>query len=274
MADDIESWLEFLSPTPCAGLSPSTSLMPELLARSLTHKPYHPRSDRHSVIKCIGLLVDLLRECPQLARDLRKGVVGFGVNSKVAGKDLDLVLGKPAIWNRRKMPRSLRDIANSAELCWSPEEQKLLEEYGDFGERFIKEPLLVVEAKAMMTGHGKARSRVSDEMKSVESRIHQTASEAIVGGLVMINTADSFVSPLDSTGRRVTTVDQPYETRNAVQMLERLPQRQGPNLGFDALGAVFVECRNDGSSTQLQERKSDFAYDGFVTRLAELYESR
>lgn len=201
--------------------------MPDLLAMALGETPYHPRSDRHSVIKCVGLLLDLLRSTPSLARRIEAGELAFGVNSPHAGKALDLVLGSPAPWTAIQLQRTLGDILRAVSL--SP---FLARPFEHLREGLVMTPLLAVEAKAVMTDHAGALPRLTDELERFR---HRFPPDVQTVGLVLVNVSPTFLSPL--RGGKVTHHRQPHDAQRVMDALADLPLH---------IGMLFLDCPNDG----------------------------
>jgi len=128
-----------------------------------------------------------------------------------------------------------------------------------------------------MTAHIKALPRLYDELNSSHQTVHGAAHEALAAAFCMINASETFVSPpgLQNMHR------QPKDAERAVQKVRELPRRsRAEDDGYDALGIVLVNCRNDGSPVELvsaapapQPGDVDY-YDRMIDRLATLYASR
>lgn len=235
---------------------------------------YHSRSDHHSRIACIAILTDLLVASPLLRRHAENGTVGFGLNHEMRDfrlarkKDLDFVVCRPASGGFRK--RTLSDLARAAAMPAGASSSLLRE--CDVGA-----VLVALEAKACMTAHIKALPRLYDELNSSHQTVHGAAQEALAAGFCMINAADTFISPpgLANTHR------QPKDTERTLQKVRELPRRsKAEDDGYDALGIVVVDCKNDGSPVSLvtsvpapQPNDVDH-YDRMIDRLATLYASR
>lgn len=252
--------------------------MPEVLVRSLNAVTtagwtYNPRSDRHSVIKCVGMLFDLVRASPRLAGQLHRREMVFGINSRVGDKDLDLVIGTPGVWTASKRPRTLSDIVRQNDIELNPGE------LGALCEGVIQKPLLAVEAKAIMTDHAGAMPRVSDELERFRSRIQD---EALTIGLILVNAARRFVSPGRNgfdphrQHKKVNNHRQPRTNKRVISMVSGLPRRNGVGgPGFDGLGMVFIHCQNDGTPVTLQQGlgPEDLSYSSMLRQVVRRYES-
>lgn len=256
---------------------------PELLAAALSRPnvrdssgrlwQYHSRSDHHSKLACIVILLDLLAACPLLARHASEGRVGFGMNHEMRDfrsgrkKDLDFVLCRPA---GPFDGRSLADLAAGEGLPFQAIAAVLRQAP-------VGAALVALEAKACMTAHIKALPRLYDELHSSQQTVHGAAHEALAAGFFMVNGSSSFVSPPGKLNKHA----QPYVTERALAKVRELPRRSRVDEdGYDALGCIVIDCKNDGSavrviSTPPAPRPNDIDhYDRMIDRLATLYASR
>jgi hypothetical protein len=223
---------------------------------------YHSRSDAHSIALCELVMEDLLQVCPALATQVRRGEVAYGINlsyefpsGKV--KNLDLAIGTP-----------LQPAIGGNGMLAKVSELTALR--------------LAMEAKSVMTEHGKSQPRVYDELSSSHEIVHQGGQEIIAAGITVVNIADRFVSPLRQTGRELhwTEHSQPGAAASMVQHLRGLPirERQG-EVGFDAYATIVISCDNQGPASlwtalpapQPGERDR---YETFLSRLARVYTER
>ncbi len=112
------------------------SSAPEHLVRHLQERGYHPRSNEHGKFLCAVVLEDLLDSCPRIAEHARQGKLVYDINRKiiVGGSEwnIDLILG-PA-------PTVVAVPANARIAQAQPATIRI-----------------AIEAKTIMTEHGKAR---------------------------------------------------------------------------------------------------------------------
>lgn len=236
---------------------------------------YHTRSDRHSKVACLVVLIDLLEACPLLHRHAAEGRVAFGVNHELRDfrsgrkKDLDFVICRPA--GASPKTRSVAQMAAAVGIDPSPAAE-------DLKEAMVGSVLVALEAKACMTAHIKALPRLFDELNSSQQTVHGATQEALAAGFVMINAGEAFVTPLDG---RLHALDQPRVTARTIAKVRELPRRtRADENGYDALGVVVVDIRNDGSPVRVvtgapapQQNDVDH-YGRLIDRLATLYSSR
>jgi hypothetical protein len=251
---------------------------------------YHPRSDHHSKVACWGILFDLLLTSSLLRRHVADGRVIFGINHEMRDfrsarkKDLDLVIATPGAGECRN-PKTFVDLVEKWDIQLLPRERELLRGLPPLHEASVGSVHIALEAKACMTEHGKARSRLYDELNSSHDSVHGAAEMAIAAGYVIVNAAEGFVSPmLNKNWRRasrITQHSQPEVTHAVIAKVLEIPRRTRTGTpGFDALGVSVVDCRNDGSPVRIVDGPpalppgEPFHYDSMIARVAQLYESR
>jgi hypothetical protein len=145
--------------------------------------------------------------------------------------------------------------------------------------------LVALEAKACMTEHLKARPRLYDELNSSHLTIHGAAAQAIAAAFVMINLSKTFVSSdrnkfnVARQGAVITHHNQPWVTEQVIAKIREMNRRtRSTEEGFDAIGIVVVDCRNDGSPIELAiappslPPRDDYHYDQMVRRIRHQYE--
>lgn len=250
---------------------------------------YHSRSDHHSKVACWGILFDLLDNSALLREHVGIGRIAFGVNHEMRDfrtgrrKKLDLVLASPREEHHRRKPRSFTDLADKWNIQLTHEERARLGEFPSLMEKPVGAVYVALEAKAAMTEHGKAESRLYDELNSSHDAVHGAAEMAIAAGFVMVNVGNEFISPgRGSYGEPVVTVhDQPRVTESLIRKVLEIPRRTTTTTtGFDALAIVVVDARNDKSPIRIVKTPpapppGDTAhYDAMISRIIQLYEAR
>lgn len=225
---------------------------------------YHPRSDEHSKVLCRLILDDLLAACPALAKHAAAREVVGGINvpftfSNGKRKNLDLAVGVP-----------------DCPVVEPLEQMQILD--GKLSELRIS-----VEAKQCMTEHSKTKPRLFDELSSSHEIVHQGSPAAIAGGVVVVNIADRFASPLrqNADGPLVFTEHrQPKVTKSMVEHLRGLKLRDSiDDVGFDAFSTIVIECDNTGECrlhTDVPSPQSGDLdhYHTFIQRISDAYASR
>lgn len=255
---------------------------------------YHSRSDRHSKIACWGILFDLLEACSLLRSHVARGAVGFGINHEMRDfktgrkKDLDLVLCTPGSAASVKSSKAtFAELINAYGIVLTGREADQLRDYPTLQRVPVGSVHVALEAKACMTAHIKALPRLHDELNSSHLAIHGASGFSIAAGFAMVNVADEFISSdqnkfnLRTRPPRVSRHKQPNDCIRAIEKIREIPRRtRTSEEGFDALGIVVVECRNDKSPVELVEappapRPNDiFHYESMIRRIVHLYENK
>jgi hypothetical protein len=265
---------------------------------------YNSRSDLHSKITSWAIMFDLLRESSLLRRHVKDGQVGFGINltmenwTSKTSKDMDLVIctphagTAPATFRSKVLKRPIATFADVAEhhaIPLEPDEAADLAALPTLrvvGAGMVR---IALEAKAVMTEFGKAESRLYSELDSSLTVINGHEQSAVASALVMVNVAETFISSdynvgLDYSSPNVVTSQHPNQPRPAQRAIDRittLPRRSKvADRGFDAIGIVAVDLKNDGSPCQLVTSPpapapmDGFNYATMVQRATALYASR
>lgn len=276
---------------------------PEILVRSMTTArarggkdrrewQYHPRSDHHSKLACVGVLIDLLTASELLRDHVASGKVVIGVNHPMRDfvndkqKNLDLAIARPGAGNVGRTPRTLREFVELWNVDLSRDQRTTLRELPDAVEGPVGSVLVAMEAKACMTAHSKAGPRLYDELNSSHAIVHAASNQALAVGFVMINAATTFVSPDRNRDRRpgepllVTTHRQPHATEVALRAVGKLPRRsETSSRGYDGLGIVVVDAANDGTPVRLvtsapaPQPGDNLHYDSMLRRVAGEYDT-
>lgn len=254
---------------------------------------YHSRSDHHSKILSISLLLDLIKHCKVLQRQIVQNQVAFGINHRITDKssgkhkDLDLVLFTPES-NSQDSGSSLSTYAASLPN-FSPQGngELILSKYGQMPQSKTGGLLLTVEAKAIMTEFTKAFPRLSDELVSSQRIVCNSGLSCLTVAAVMINHSPSFVSPLlnDNPCDPVYKESRNHQAKVELcytQVLKGLPIKNFENsqMGYDEILALDIFMKNDGSEVSVvnnypkPEGCEQFAYAAGLKRLAAEYTAK
>lgn len=266
----------------------------QVIDRSGRAWQYHSRSDQHSKVACWAVLFDLLQTSSLLQAHVAAGKVAFGINRQINDwhtgrkKDLDLVVARTGSPDDALAAFDLAELAQRYHLVLTDEDRAVLDRLPNAPQGASGATVLVaLEAKACMTAHVRALPRLYDELTSSHATVHGDNDNALAVGFVMVNIADVFISPgrqaADGRGDAVVnTHRQPYDTERTVAKVREINRRPGPRSGqggFDALGVIVVNMRNDGSPVSLvgtppaPQPADDFFYDRMVIRAAHLYDA-
>lgn len=250
---------------------------------------YHSRSDRHSKVACWGIAFDLLQTSALLRRHVADGEVVLGVNHTMRDfgtsrkKRLDLVIARPE--GAGGAGETLLGLANRFGIDLTDEQRERLEGLPQCSLGPVDAVLVALEAKAAMTAHIKALPRLHDELNSSHLCIHGASRQALAVGFVMVNSSSTFASPDMnkgdlSQGLCRNEVPQPRSVERTLDKLAEIPRRSNVREnGFDGIGVVVVDGRNDGTPYALvtdspaPQRGDAFHYDGMISRLAHEYDT-
>lgn len=255
---------------------------------------YHSRSDQHSKTICWSIVFDLLQTSAVLREHVESGRIVFGVNHEMRDfraqrkKNLDLVIATPGTpSDSPRQHRTLTELAGYFGIVLAAAETERLADVPEIVEGPVGTVLMALEAKACMTAHIKALPRLFDELNSSQLTVHGASDQAIAAGLALVNIADTFMSSdknplgLNQPQPDITIHRQPGDAIRTVEKLKELPRRlRTGEEGFDALGILVVDCRNDGSPVSLVEAppapasSDDYYYDQMIRRAASQYAGR
>lgn len=233
---------------------------PARFVEHLRQRGYHPRSNAHGKALCEFVLQDLLASCPRIAEHGAQGKLVYDLNRKiiVGGSEwnIDLVLGPP--------PAGFEQRSSPTEIQRSPPAT-------------IR---IAIEAKTIMTEHGKARRNRQRDLDSFHQFVHRYDPDAIAAGLTVVNSSRRFKSPLRpavSTHRNIEEVVQ-----QTMGLLRELPTRSAlSQAGLEANGAILVDHDNVNiKKTRLMtalpapQVGDPLHYDTFLRRTCDRYTQR
>jgi hypothetical protein len=225
---------------------------PDEYAHYLSENGYHPRSDKHGEKMCDFLLRDLYENCPTLRALANSGSIVYQTDYVVFENTpdkwtIDLVIGPSSSRSLPKGPFIAK--ANPSEV-W-----------------------VAIDAKGIMTEHGKCRRNRQRDLNSMANILHRMTPEPIVGGYVIINMATEFRSPL----RDVLTLHKNIQHKVAETVplfLQILKDEESGRAGIDAIGVTIIEYTNLPRSTctiirgpPAPDHSSPLQHDNFVSRI-------
>jgi hypothetical protein len=244
--------------------------VPELanrkIVRYLAENGYHPRSSKHGDALCGFLLTDLLEGCASFRQAAARGTIVFQRNYTVDPDspdrwNADLVVGPPAL------PIGV-DVERSGALA-----------RGAPGEIWI-----AIDAKTIMTEHGKARRNRQRDLNSFQDILHRKNPKTIVGGLLVVNMAPRFQTPLP---RRSGGLNEHRNVERTVAEIVRMMGGLGRaeagdgHSGIEALGVIVVAHSNlAGEESRLIEEppaplpSEPLSYGAFLRELCEAFRVR
>jgi hypothetical protein len=199
---------------------------PQALVEHLATHLYHPRSDAHSNAICLGILEDLLDHCAPLAKKSRSGELVAKLNHTVTVNyqnwNIDLAIGPPP--GAPQPP---------------PEDARIR----------LATPAVVevaIEAKGVMTEHGKARHNRLRDLQAFHSHAHVYNQKVIAVGVVVVNMSSAYWSP--TRAPTDITIHRNIEqiAAETVALFRNLPLRNTPKdaPGLEAACALVVKHDN------------------------------
>lgn len=195
------------------------------IAAYLGANAYHPRSSKHGDALCSFFLADLIATCPALRNAAARRSIVFQRNYTIDPDsptrwNVDLVVGPPQA-----------AVAGSDPIVRADP----------------REIWIAVDAKTIMTEHGKARRNRQRDLNSFQDIMHRRHARTIAAGLVLVNLSPKFQTPLARRSGGLN-VHKNVERLVAeiVTMLSGLPRAQaaGAGQGIEALGVIVVSHSN------------------------------
>ena len=232
----------------------------------LAENGYHPRSSKHGDALCGFLLTDLLDGCAAFRRAAERDEIVFQRNYTIDPDspdrwNADLVVGPPNV-----------PIATNAERS-GPLAR------GNPGEIWI-----AVDAKTIMTEHGKARRNRQRDLNSFQDILHRKSRKTIVGGLLVVNMAPRFQTPLP---RRSGGLNEHRNIERLVAEIVALmkglarAEAQIGRFGIEALGVIVVSHSNvAGDKSRLVKEMpapppgQPLSYAAFLREICEAFGAR
>jgi len=232
----------------------------------LTANGYHPRSSKHGDALCGFLLTDLLDWCPAFRRAAERDEVVFQRNYTIDPNspdrwNADLVVGPPSL-----------TVADGAERS------------GPLAQGDPREIWVAVDAKTIMTEHGKARRNRQRDLNSFQDILHRKNPRTVVAGLLVVNMAPRFRTPLPRKSGGLN------EHRNVerlvaeiVTMMKGLArgEAQPGRPGIEALSVIVVMHSNvAGEESRLVTEPpappagQPLSYAAFLRELCEAFAAR
>ena len=198
---------------------------PQAFVRHLAENNYHPRSDAHSNAVCRAIVEDLVEHCQAFAERARSGEIVARLNHtvKVNYQDwnIDLAVGPP--------PGSPLPPSDGSITFETPATIEL-----------------ALEAKAIMTEHGKARRNRLRDLQAFHNYAHSYNEKTIAVGTVAVNVSRVFWSPTRSTDDITEHVNIEKLGKSTVELFRGLPLRHTPaeGPGFEAVSLLVVDFDN------------------------------
>ncbi len=231
---------------------------PQGFISHLREAGYHSRSNKHSNALGYAVVGDLIARCPAIASKAASGELVFELNHRlrvaVTDWNVDLVLGQPP----EPVPPS-----------------------GAISELTPATVHIAVEFKSVMTEHRKAVKNRKRDLEAHHEHVHHYSNRAIAAGILVINAADRFRSPL-RTDEITTHRDPARLVEHCIRELRSVSTRQGmAGSGLEAKCALVVVCDNtEHAATRYADPPlapavgDPIQYDGFIQTICSAYRER
>lgn len=235
--------------------------LPESFIQHLRDFGYHPRSDKHSNALAAAIVQDLLDSCMPVAKEARDGRLVYDLNMdlrfRTATWNVDLVLGTPA----RAADTEGAPIARATPATVR----------------------VAIEIKGVMTEHRKAVKNRKRDFEAHHEHVHNYNRRAIAAGVMVVNAAQSFRSPLrpDITTHGSAPAVLKLVEHCVNEMRNVTESGGGSDYGIDAKCALVVDFDNVNlaagryvSIPPAPQPGDPLHYDSFIQRLCEEYRAR
>ncbi|MDB5320765.1 MAG: hypothetical protein JWN40_2396 [Phycisphaerales bacterium] len=233
---------------------------PDSFIAHLCASGYHPRSDKHSNVLAQAIVGDLVKHCPRIRERAAAGELvhdlNFTLRAGTADWNVDLVLGPPQLDTQPPPAGTLihRQLPSNVQIA--------------------------VELKAVMTEHRKAVKNRKRDLEAHHEHVHNYNNNAIAGGVLIINGAATFKSPLRPA---LTTHKSPDKLiAHCVNEFRSVAVRGGQTgYGLEAKCALVVNVDNVNLATACYDTTAPaipvgdpLHYDSFIRTLCEFYTRR
>ena len=234
---------------------------PDSFMDHLRQSGYHPRSNKHSNALAEAIARDLVAYCPELRRKAAAGDIVYDLNftlrAGTADWNVDLVLGPPALADE-PLPADEECILRKCPATVQ----------------------IAIEIKSVMTEHRKAVKNRKRDLEAHHEHVHHYNASAIAGGVLVVNAAPTFRSPLRN---EPTTHRNPFQlVEHCIAELRSVATRGGrTGYGLEARCAIVVNMdniRNEEAGyvtgAPAPSLGDPLHYDGFIRTLGDHYSRR
>jgi hypothetical protein len=235
--------------------------LPSSFLAHLRAAPYHPRSDKHSNSLASAIVTDLVAACSPLAAAAADGKVVWETNFDLiygtATWNTDLVIGEPPPGTASPEDVPIRKTAPSSVH-------------------------IAIEIKGVMTEHRKAVKNRKRDLESHHTHVHNYNKNAIAGGVMVLNIAERFKSPLRAKDDITIHRNPKALIEHCMAEAQAISVRGGATgYGLDAKCVIIVDDDNiDVTATKYLELPpapqigDPMHYDAFIQRLCAEWSAR
>ena len=245
---------------------------PQSYAAFLTKERYHPRSNKHGDKLSHLVLADLISSCQPLRTAATQGKVVYSLN-------FDVLVADPAVVSGLS-PDLLKDLGWNIDLVLGPPKaqqgQIVQAQPGAVQEAEPDEIWMVLDAKGVMTEHGKARRNRQRDVTALSAVMHLFHPSVVVGAVIPVNIARRFKSPLvDDVTDHGDNIGQVVADTLAIFRAVREVAPRLATGGIEGLGCFVVDFENTPgfiaslhSGPPAPKAGDVIHYDHFITDLA------
>lgn len=194
----------------------------------LESEGYNPRSNKHSNALAEAVVADLVRACESIRDKAATGRLVYDLNRTLytgtSEWNVDLVLGEPPMEEPPSADRGSQGIERTPPSTIQ----------------------MAIEIKSVMTEHKKAIKNRKRDFEAHHDHVHRYNPRAVAGGLLVVNAATTFQSPLRKSP--TTHRDPNALVEHCVRELRAVAVRSKPGgTGLDAKGVLVVDYDNQSS---------------------------
>ncbi len=217
---------------------------PQLYADHLTKERYHPRSNKHGIRLAQLVLNDLLATCQPMREAAARGKIVYASNYDVFFSDPSVTAGVPQ--------EVIEDLAWNIDLVIGPvgntQSQLFPLKPGVIEKGNPKTIWMALDAKGVMTEHGKARRNRQRDATALSAVMHLFHPSVVVGATIPINIARKFKSPTKKKSKGITDHGPNIgkvvsDTLAVFRAVRAVADRIRPD-GIEALGCFVVDYQN------------------------------
>jgi hypothetical protein len=207
---------------------------PTRYTKWLTANKYHPRSNKHGNALCEYVLEDLLKKSSLLRAIEKKGALGFAMNHAIQFA----VTGAKG---------EIGDLTWNADLVIGLVRKRHRKGSRASPSRDFDRYLFAMDAKGIMTEHGKARRNRQRDLVAFSQIMRAFRSKIITAGVVPINAAKTFRSQVNNSELKqhpdnlAELVDDSISLFRAIRVLKL----GGGTTAVDAVATFVLDYTND-----------------------------
>lgn len=235
--------------------------LPKPFLAHMRAAPYSPRSDKHSNALAEAIVLDLLNSCPSMSAEASTGDLVYDLNFDLvyatATWNVDLVLGRPP---HGSLPPTGVPIRRTAPASVQ----------------------IAVEIKGVMTEHRKNIKNRKRDLESHHQHVHNYNAQTIAAGVLVLNAASTFRSPLRPPGVITQHKNLPAMLQHCANEVQAVTVRAGSHgAGLDAKTLLVIDNDNQNlpatsyyTTPPAPKVGNPMHYDTFIQRICSEWTGR